>query len=1605
MKTILLALTALFTLAAPASAFSQEAARQPWEEYDKLIKSSDTVGALGPTLFGDQVNFADGALSFSATDVSIRGNSSLPVAFTRTFTVSNRKGVINDGPMADWELDTPHLSGVFASSWPDNRCSVTTVSAARPPVVYAGSTPFLPEDYWHGNQASMPGGGEMLLVNASASKPTTGGPYYWMTSGQTYFSCLDTLEGGGTGQGFLAITADGTKYWFNRMASYSEPPLKGKTLGGLPTELSRRKVALYATRVEDRFGNWVTYTYTNAPSAPARLTSIDANDGRHITIGYNAQGKIASVSDGPRTWSYQYAYPYPYLGTLTAVILPDASRWSIDFAALSEATIRYEQGQPGAEDPVRSCSSPGEITNPESIQGVMTHPSGATGVFEVRPDRHGRSNVPMVCSNYTFTPANDSNDDVAYYPLNYDAFTLVSKRISGPGLATMEWDYTYGAAIYWAPGTGPVCFSGDCGAPRCLSDSCAGTAVTTINGPGNEWLRYTFGNSYRYNEGKLLKVERGTGPTDILKTETTTYELAQSGQPFLTPIGTSPQPRGNGFTAEYLRPQKAASILQGGETFSSTVDGFDEFARPLSVTKSSTLGFQRTEGTTYHDNRAKWVLGQVEKKTVNGAEVSRTEFDANERPWKIYDFTLQKQTLTYNTASGLTDPEAGTLKTVTDGNNNVTTLSSWKRGIPQLISHADGKSESAVVNNDGTIASVTDENGAGYTTSYAYDLMGRLKTITYPAGEGWSTTNLSFAPTTTTTAGYGVPVGLWKQTVSTGTGIKAVYFDAMWRPVVEESFDSINAGTTRSVAVKRYDTSGHLAFQSYPLNTLGSYTDATLKGSRTTYDALDRVTRVEQDNELGTAPLVTETKYLPDFKTEVTNPRLKKTTTSYMAYDQPSTDWPMAITHPEGAYTDITRDVYGKPLSVTRKNLAGTTKITRSYVYGGAQRLCIVTEPETGSTVSVFDNADNLDRSASGLVIPSGTSCSSAKALADASGRVVHRTYDARNRITSLSFPDGRGNTTHTYTDDGLPETITVDNGGGNVVATTYSYNKRRLPTREVLDWTSAGINWPIDYTYNANGHLASQVWHGITVDYAPNALGQATKAGTYASGVSYHPNGAIKQFTYGNGITHTLTQNLRGLPDTSCDSYGACGPSSVIFDGYDYDANGNVAAISDGLTINGVVGRGNRTMTYDGLDRLTRTQSRMFGTTTAGAAAYSYDVLDNLTRVTINTTDQLPARDHTYVYDPNNWRLTNVTNTVGGASVIGLDYDEQGNLKDKNGTKFGFDFGNRLRTTGTNADPDSIATYVYDGLGRRVRDFTTASKYSQYTQSGQLAMTGDARANTVSEYIYLGGSLVAIRERDTTTNVYTTKYQHTDALGSPVAVTDASRAVLERSEYEPFGKVLSATLKDGPGFTGHVLDKATGLNYMQQRYYDPQIGRFLSVDPVTADGSTGGNFNRYWYGNNNPYKFTDPDGRLAGDIGKETRETVQENQQVPENKPIVNAMASDVVTMVSNVDNWKNAASDIASDVGDMASNALETGVDLAQCAAGCAVKEFIGADTDDMVKNVGKDVALDVAGEAAADSVVGTTIVSGLKTLNTWGDAANTLVCSIECAHNSND
>jgi RHS repeat-associated protein len=110
-------------------------------------------------------------------------------------------------------------------------------------------------------------------------------------------------------------------------------------------------------------------------------------------------------------------------------------------------------------------------------------------------------------------------------------------------------------------------------------------------------------------------------------------------------------------------------------------------------------------------------------------------------------------------------------------------------------------------------------------------------------------------------------------------------------------------------------------------------------------------------------------------------------------------------------------------------------------------------------------------------------------------------------------------------------------------------------------------------------------------------------------------------------------------------------------------------------------------------------------------------------------------------------------------------------------------------------------------------------------------------------------------------------EYLHTDALGSPIARTNQNGVVVSRTRYEPYGGTALGTVPT-IGFTGHVNDAETGLVYMQQRYYDPVAGRFLSIDPVTTDANTGGSFNRYVYAANNPYKYIDPDGRKVVIVG-----------------------------------------------------------------------------------------------------------------------------------------
>ncbi len=150
----------------------------------------------------------------------------------------------------------------------------------------------------------------------------------------------------------------------------------------------------------------------------------------------------------------------------------------------------------------------------------------------------------------------------------------------------------------------------------------------------------------------------------------------------------------------------------------------------------------------------------------------------------------------------------------------------------------------------------------------------------------------------------------------------------------------------------------------------------------------------------------------------------------------------------------------------------------------------------------------------------------------------------------------------------------------------------------------------------------------------------------------------------------------------------------------------------------------------------------------------------------------------------------------------------------------------------------------------------------------------------------------------DNTAAMEEVRYVHTDALGSPVAFSNESGEIVARAGYEPYGAGTDSGRSNRPGYGGHVSDGATALVYMQQRYYDPEIGGFLSVDPVTAYSGTQVAFARYRYANGNPYRFVDPDGRRS----KSAKPEKVTGSNIPGNKSASAAMATGVPRPSSSV-------------------------------------------------------------------------------------------------------
>jgi YD repeat-containing protein len=1314
----------------------------PDQEYQKLIQVDQGIQPLGEHPFGENINPYDGSLSFNVTDVSLRGNGPT-ITIGRTWQSYEWVPQGSAGPQfpfGSWDLDIPRietlvgsggaiagsaiwqtgLGGITPTEGTTQRCTTFTEPPGIQSTLSEGG--WVPDEWWYGYNLLVPGEGKQQLMprySANSLSPTISGMSFpIVTKNNWMVGCGVTASDGG--EGFLAIAPDGTRYTFAHLlyrpyysiigAGGSLPPdgahvatssaasAQGVTPmvggpGGIGI-LARRDALMYVTQIQDRFGNTLTYHYD---PTTGYLSSITASDGREVDVTYvsgspyiqTITAKAANVAS--RTWTYTYG------SGLTGVQLPDGSAWSYQWGSGAENLyFRNSNCSLNKMPVVGDFGTPTTAgTLSPTTTGTMTAPSGLTATFGVALKLSGRSYTPQWCYG-----DDNGTHPVSLFPEWSVQDAITSEVLSGAGMPTQTWTYSYSPAnVSW--GSDPCATSG----------TCATTVYTDVTDPSGNDTRYTYSNRYDATEGLLLRTDTYSGAYGgtLKRSVVNTYANA-SGGAWPSVYGIDLVYRDNYFQSEQLSPVSTRTIMQDGQNYVWQAMAFDAYAQPIDVKRYNNIASQSSieETTTYLNDTNLWLLGlplQVSNKTTGEVESTNT--------YATKDTLLTRarfgQTLMHYTFNS-----AGQLASFTDGNGHTTTLGNYKRGVPQAIGYPDNTSETLTVDDFGQISTITDQ--AGHATSYSYDPVGRITGISYPSGDEVAWLPTTFAYSFVTGAERGVTANHWRRTTVSGNAKAVTYFDAMLRPVLS---DTDIGSTVAASTLTTYDSKGQKVFSAYPSATALTFTQTpTVAGSKSTYDALGRVTQVQQDSELGT--LTSSTAYLPGARQQVTDPKGNVTTTSYQVFDSPSDDTVIKIQAPAGITQAITRDLYGNPLSITQSGLYGATEtdtVTKTLTYDSYHRLCRTTEPESGSEVMGYDDANNLAWSVSGATLGNDGSCH--PELAQSPG-VTTRTYDAMNRVLTIQPPAGTQGTTYKY--DALGNVATTISG---IAIQGFSHNFRGMLTNEALWIPSVNSSWSLTYNHDAYGSVSAVHYpDGETVSYAPDALGRPTQAGSYAQGVNYFANGQVKDFGFGNGATYVADQCRSDLKNCrqllSNFSYGHGGIAQLSED-LDYDKNGNITAVTD-------LAGGPRTKAfgYDALNRLTSARS-------GGLAineTYAYDPLNNLRSRLVG------GQTLAYNYDASN-RLASITN--GASALSSYVYDNRGNVINNNGVNLTFDQKNQLTQIG------GTDTYAYDAAGRRVSKAAGGTTtYYLYSQAGQLMYQADVAALKSTNFIYLGRQLVA---------------------------------------------------------------------------------------------------------------------------------------------------------------------------------------------------------------------------------------------------------------------
>jgi len=914
----------------------------------------------------------------------------------------------------------------------------------------------------------------------------------------------------------------------------------------------------------------------------------------------------------------------------------------------------------------------------------------------------------------------------------------------------------------------------------------------------------------------------------------------------------------NGVNKTYLQTVKDAldNILethaydsQGRATTSEKQGGVEKYTFDYthwtdtlpytSITYKKNVGDSPTEEKYYFDkSKGRNVITKTEGACScgGGSETKEYFYDANLNLTKTLNALGHETTATYdNTGNRLTWSEK-------IGTTDLGTEKFTYNTFGQVLTYKD-KIDSPTANN--TVVNVYDASGNLKTTTNA---LGKVTTIDYPA------TNNKGLPDSTKDARNNITkfkwnaAGLLEEIEDPYTKKTNYTYDARGRvktitnALAHVTTYNYDDDTDRTVEMI-YPNSDKITYKYDIRRLLESVTDERGKLTSYEFDSAYRLKKI-------TDPLLHTREYDYDL---MSNLKLTKDALSNQTdykYDDfnrlKEVEYPAASSGATRLKELFEYDKLGRI-----KKLTDTANRVTNYGYDDALRTNTVTNAELETTTTKYNAryqmiqvTDAKNQVYDFTYDPLGRMLTQTRAGAtmsyeyDAVGNRAKRTdylgretsyeYDNLNRLKKINYLQNVANVypsptpiqTVVYTYDDISRLKTATNDAGTV---TLNYDNRN----RIKDTTDV-FGHLVEYDYTLTGTVNQRSLKFDGAAYAQYNFDDADRLTSLVDSndsttisFGYDEADKLKTRILPNGVTTTYDYDnlnrLKRLKDVS--------PTATLFDRqYTYNTASQIDTITEPTQT--------RSFGYDNVDRL------LSMTNGTANESYTFDDVGNRTA---------SHRSASYNYQSGQF------NRVASTATANYAYDANGNTVSKAEGKelwrFTWDYENRLTIASTRKQ--SIR-YRYDALGRRVqRYFVGTKENTKFIYDGQDVLVDDNNGVLTK---YQNGSGIDNKLKVSTNG--TAKYFLADHLGSTSGLVDASGNLTEQTSYDSFGNA-STNLSTRYQFTGREFDNFTGLHYYRARWYDGNLGRFISEDPI---GLAGG-INQFAYSGNNSVNRTDPSG------------------------------------------------------------------------------------------------------------------------------------------------